>query len=102
MKDLVAVILFVSDMSQYAKLNAIYVNAIDGLNTPVRICMETNLPVNAPVLIEALAHRTTNISPSTYERRLMHVQSISHWAPAMIGPYSQAIKVCKKIKLMIY
>lgn len=23
----------------------------------------------------------------------MHVQSISHWAPANIGPYSQAVKV---------
>lgn len=23
----------------------------------------------------------------------MHVQSVSHWAPANIGPYSQAVKV---------
>ena len=23
----------------------------------------------------------------------MHVQSLSHWAPANIGPYSQAVKV---------
>ena len=23
----------------------------------------------------------------------MHVQGISHWAPANIGPYSQAVKV---------
>lgn len=23
----------------------------------------------------------------------MHVQSISHWAPANIGPYSQAVKI---------
>jgi len=27
------------------------------------------------------------------ERRVMHVQGISHWAPANIGPYSQAIMV---------
>ena len=26
-------------------------------------------------------------------RSTMHVQSISHWAPANIGPYSQAVKV---------
>lgn len=29
----------------------------------------------------------------TRERVTMHVQGISHWAPANIGPYSQAIKV---------
>ena len=26
----------------------------------------------------------------------MHVQSISHWAPANIGPYSQAVKVMER------
>lgn len=26
-------------------------------------------------------------------RRCMHVQGISHWAPANIGPYSQSIMV---------
>lgn len=93
MKDLVAVILFISDMAPYTELNSIYVNFIDNYNTPVRICVETNLPEETPVLIEALAHRTANASPSNNERRVMHVQSISHWAPAMIGPYSQAIKV---------
>lgn len=29
----------------------------------------------------------------------MHVQSISHWAPANIGPYSQAVKVGDLIHL---
>ena len=27
------------------------------------------------------------------ERQVMHVQSISHWAAANIGPYSQAVEV---------
>ena len=31
--------------------------------------------------------------PTSYERKTLHVQSISHWAPANIGPYSQAVKV---------
>jgi hypothetical protein len=30
----------------------------------------------------------------------MHVQSVSHWAPANIGPYSQAVQV-RKIKVFI-
>ena len=27
------------------------------------------------------------------KREALHVQSISYWAPANIGPYSQAVKV---------
>ena len=30
---------------------------------------------------------------SQHRRETMHVQSVSHWAPANIGPYSQAVKV---------
>ncbi len=31
-------------------------------------------------------------------REAMHVQSVSHWAPANIGPYSQAVQVMKEAK----
>lgn len=92
-KDLVSVTMFVNDMSQYAKLNSTYMNVIDNANAPVRICLETTLPESSPVLIEALAHKIVNGSSANNDRRTMHVQSISHWAPANIGPYSQAIKV---------
>ena len=26
-------------------------------------------------------------------KKVMHVQSVSHWAPANIGPYSQVVQV---------
>jgi len=32
-------------------------------------------------------------------KRVMHVQSISHWAPANIGPYSQVVEVGSKVFL---
>ncbi|XP_065203187.1 uncharacterized protein LOC135833358 [Planococcus citri] len=92
-RDLVSVTLFVSDMSQYSKVNSAYVNVIDINKAPVRVCVETQLPETSPILMEALAHKAINASPTQNERRTMHVQSISHWAPANIGPYSQAIKV---------
>ena len=38
--------------------------------------------------MEAILH-----DRSKYERQVLHVQSISFWAPANIGPYSQAVKV---------
>lgn len=31
----------------------------------------------------------------------MHVQSISHWAPANIGPYSQAVEVSAKNSFLL-
>lgn len=30
---------------------------------------------------------------SDSRRHTMHVQTVSHWAPANIGPYSQAVRV---------
>lgn len=80
-------------MSQYSKVNSAYVNVIDINKAPVRVCVQTQLPETSPILMEALAHKSVNLSPTHNERRTMHVQSISHWAPANIGPYSQAIKV---------
>lgn len=41
---------------------------------------------------------TEGLQDSTEEMRInrvhtMHVQGVSHWAPANIGPYSQAVRV---------
>ena len=38
-------------------------------------------------------------SRDSQEVKTLHVQSISHWAPANIGPYSQAKKVFIFLKL---
>lgn len=32
------------------------------------------------------------------EREALHVQSLSHWAPANIGPYSQALRVSMEVR----
>lgn len=56
-----------------------------------RACIQLNLPDDIAMQVDCLVH-----SPQTQEatvREAMHVQSISHWAPANIGPYSQATKV---------
>lgn len=91
-----------NDISSYAKLNSLYTNTIDGSNAPVRICLETNLPSDSAVLLDAVAHKTVSASPPGIERRTMHVQSISHWAPANIGPYSQAIRVLESNTVVSY
>ena len=53
---------------------------------PLRICVEAGFPDNILLQIDCVGYKTT-------DRQTMHVQGLSHWAPANIGPYSQAVKV---------
>ena len=56
-----------------------------------RACIQLNLPDSIAMQVDCLVHCPQ--STDTSVREAMHVQSISHWAPANIGPYSQATKV---------
>lgn len=55
-----------------------------------RVCVEVPLARNIPVAMDCIAF---DAQLRGVDRRGMHVQGISHWAPANIGPYSQAIMV---------
>jgi len=95
---LVAVSLYVRDMRHYTAINSEYVKLFRGSNPPVRICVEVPLPASTPVLLEVLGYRTPTQqvdeqSSQRYKRHTMHVQGVSHGAPANIGPYSQAVRV---------
>jgi len=70
-------------MVDYVRINEIYGRNF-GLNPPVRVCVQS--PIQNYALIEAVAF------PSLPQKRVMHIQSISHWAPANIGPYSQCVE----------
>jgi diphthine-ammonia ligase len=48
------------------------------------------MPKDINITIHLKLH---NPSPSSPERKALHVQSRSYWAPANIGPYSQAISI---------
>lgn len=84
MSALLAVCLYIRDMADYPKINKIYSQYFD-LNPPVRVCVQA--PITSFAVIEAVA----TLSPD--RKRSMHVQSVSHWAPANIGPYSQCVQV---------
>ncbi|CAH2013707.1 unnamed protein product [Acanthoscelides obtectus] len=99
-KDVCSVTMFISDMSQYADLNKIYVDTFNHANPPSRACVQVPFDKDCPVRIEALSWKQTESSGDTpYERSTIHVQSRSHWAPANIGPYSQSIMVRHTILL---
>ncbi|TRY72025.1 hypothetical protein TCAL_09974 [Tigriopus californicus] len=90
--DLVSVTLLVSDMAQYAVINQRYVKNF-GINPPIRVCVQTHQ--DSAVILHALGFHLREDKHFALEttRRTMHVQSISHWAPANIGPYSQYVEV---------
>lgn len=79
--------IFVRDLSAFAAINAAY-SAFFRSEPPARATLQLPLEEHhgAALAIELLA-----ASAAAQPRvRALHVQSVSHWAPANIGPYSQA------------
>ncbi|XP_054131814.1 diphthine--ammonia ligase isoform X3 [Melozone crissalis] len=94
LKDIILVHLYVKSMKDFSVINSVYVTEFD-LCPPARVCVETLLPDGVLFCIDCLAHKYDMATDDVVhgEKLVMHVQSISHWAPASIGPYSQSIKV---------
>lgn len=64
-----------------------------------RLCVQVSLPPGTALQLDCVAYDTASRhgagvagEQSGAMKRTMHVQSISHWAPANIGPYSQAVQ----------
>jgi len=77
-------------MDDFAEVSKIYSTLFTRPNPPARVtiaCGE-DLPVGVLVMLSVIVDRCL-----WSERRALHVQSRSYWAPANIGPYSQAVAV---------
>ncbi|KAL2099231.1 hypothetical protein ACEWY4_005711 [Coilia grayii] len=94
MKNIVLVHLYVRDMADFKELNAVYVSHFAS-GPPARVCVEAPLPKGRLLQMDCLLHAWARPpSEGCFQcREAMHVQSLSHWAPANIGPYSQAVRV---------
>nr|XP_048710052.1 diphthine--ammonia ligase isoform X2 [Caretta caretta] len=94
LKDIILVHLYMKNMKDFAVINSAYVTQFD-LCPPARVCVEAPLLDGVLFCMDCLAHKcdVTISDVHRYQKQIMHVQSISHWAPANIGPYSQSIKV---------
>ncbi|KAH7887634.1 hypothetical protein F5I97DRAFT_862930 [Phlebopus sp. FC_14] len=86
------------DTSTFAAANSAY-TAYFGASPPARACV--GIGVNR-VTLDCVAWvpghfdkvaEVTKIQGEQGERKALHVQSLSYWAPANIGPYSQAISI---------
>jgi diphthine-ammonia ligase len=82
--------LFIQSMDLFGRVNAVY-SKFFGSNAPARACVGVDLPENIRVRLDCIVIKEQNSS----DRQSLHVQGLSYWAPANIGPYSQAITVRK-------
>jgi diphthine-ammonia ligase len=73
-------------MSDFTILNPIYSSIFKAPNPPSRVTVACGdaMPEGVDVMLSAIVSKAEG-------RRGLHVQSRSYWAPANIGPYSQAI-----------
>ena len=62
-----------------------------------------SLPQGVLLRLETLLYQPERGEEGDAERGLveMHVQSVSGWAPANIGPYSQAVRVSGSLVLSV-
>uniref|UniRef100_A0A1Q3EU54 Diphthine--ammonia ligase n=1 Tax=Culex tarsalis TaxID=7177 RepID=A0A1Q3EU54_CULTA len=94
LRQICYITLYVRDMADYGALNEVYSTLFSFTNPPTRVCVECPLPENCHVVLEAVAFNPEkSTSEWDHKRHTMHVQGISHWAPANIGTYSQSTKV---------
>ncbi|XP_066550415.1 diphthine--ammonia ligase isoform X2 [Amia ocellicauda] len=92
--NVVLVHLYVRSMADFSAVNSVY-QAYFNVNPPSRVCVEAPLSDGELLQIDCLLHHweAPEDNNAFYQKQAMHVQSLSHWAPANIGPYSQSVKV---------
>eukprot|EP00741_Cyanophora_paradoxa_P015193 tig00020849_g14664.t1 len=97
LSDAYFVRLYVRRMADFAAVNAAYAPFFPS-SPPSRSCVEA--PIDCALRLECLAVRGGGGGGEEGEaRRALHVQSVSRWASACIGPYSQANVVGSTVHL---
>jgi diphthine-ammonia ligase len=83
--------LLLRDMSDFTVLNPIYASYFSDINPPARVTIAVGdtLPAGIDVMLSIVLDKIERKD----RRQGLHVQGRSYWAPANIGPYSQAISV---------
>lgn len=86
-------------MSDFTVLNPIYGQYFSSVNPPARVtvsvgdCMPTGIDVMLSITIDKSTYTSKGKLVRSVDRQGLHVQGRSYWAPANIGPYSQAVSV---------
>lgn len=81
--------LYIADMNEFAGANETYVNFITQEKCPFGVPSRSTIEL--PLLEAGLGKAYAEVFVSRDQtKKVLHVQSISCWAPSCIGPYSQA------------
>lgn len=90
MQDICHVQIYVADMCDYQSINKAYCSFFEQ-SPPSRACIGCieNAHLESKVVFQMAAISCTK----SYHRKALHVQSMSHWAPPNIGPFSQCYSV---------
>lgn len=83
-QDALQCLIFISDMDKFSIVNQGYSQFFQDA-PPSRACVAFNEGLLSDLFIILILGDSR-----AYHRRILHVQSVSPWAPACIGPYSQA------------
>lgn len=88
--DIVFTTIFLRTITDFAAVNSVYGQLFTKPNPPARVTVACgdSLPQGVDVMVSIVVDLA-----SRADREGLHVQSRSYWAPANIGPYSQAISV---------
>ncbi|KAK6517697.1 hypothetical protein TWF506_004879 [Arthrobotrys conoides] len=91
-QQITSTLLLLRSMDDFQDINKVYSTYFSGFpNPPSRVCVAIgdSMPKNIDVLLSIVA----DMPELGDKRQALHVQSRSYWAPANVGPYSQAISV---------
>lgn len=102
LEDVCFVHLYVRDMDSFAQLNTAYARFFGQRMPPSRSCVEV-AALPARVLVDCVGVRGSGESKllaTRVVRDVLHVTSLSAWAPNCIGPYSQANILHKSLILL--
>lgn len=90
MHDIAFVKVYLAEMSLFGFVNEEYCKYFSS-KAPSRCCVALPLPHGVAVAIEIVCLRGSGKGcERTDDRKVLHVRSMSDWAPLCIGPYSQA------------
>ncbi|KAI9777578.1 MAG: hypothetical protein M1835_005195 [Candelina submexicana] len=89
--DIVLVTILLRFMTDFDGVNQVYGSLFTKPNPPARVTVGCGQSL--PDGIDIMLAMVLDCEASKLPRKGLHVQSRSYWAPANIGPYSQAISV---------
>lgn len=89
--------LLLSSMALFPEANAAYIKYF-GTSPPSRATVAVPLPAGQRIRLEVVGFDDSGEKPEG-SRSALHVQGLSYWAPANIGPYSQAVLVNSRLHI---